>query len=539
MEIPFTETDNLIVYFNQDHPGTDPAAIGPNGPIPGSATKFGNCTGCAGYNRASTSFKHLGPRLGFAYKINDKTVLQGGFAIAILNGGAYEYGTNKVAVNYGNLLTGQYNRASSSSYTSAPGSWDTNLIPPTTPTPFSPGLGGGNQINSFSKNDGYAPYSQQWNLNVQRELPYNMLMTAAIVGNRVIHLPSQNNRIDQMDPVFDAKYGNVQSSCLPAGNSVLADNFAPYDKVNNPGGCAAADGFTLPYSTFVNDFGASSTVAQSLVPYPQYNYIMNNFEAKGTDYYQSFQVEVDKRFSNGLAFLAGYTLSHLLSNADSGFSSFANGGINKYNQKPEYVVSNADEPQTLKISGTYELPIGPHKRFLSNHGVAAQILGGWQVGWITDYEAGTPFGVFENGSPFPNGFNRPDRNSAVSLHADYSKQKAFFTQQGGQGTGPQIFNKAAFTPTPNQYVIGDALRNYGSLRNTPYYNENINARKHFYVGERFQAILTVDYFNALNRTQFGSGVDTNVNDGNFGTANGGTGNGQINRQGQVKLEVSF
>ena len=48
--------------------------------------------------------------------------------------------------------------------------------------------------------DGYAPYSQQWNLNVQRELPYNMLIQAAWVGNRVIHLPSQNNRIDQMNP---------------------------------------------------------------------------------------------------------------------------------------------------------------------------------------------------------------------------------------------------------------------------------------------------------------------------------------------------
>lgn len=530
IEVPFTETDNLIVYFNQDNPGTDPAAIGPNGPIAGSATKFGNCTGCAGYDRADISYKHFGPRLGFAYEVNRKTVVQGGFDIAILNGGAYEYGTNKVAVNYGNLLTGQFHRASSSTYVSAPGSWDTNFIPATTPVPFSPGLGGGNQIDSFSRYDGYAPYSQQWNLQVQRELPYNMLLTAAYVANRVIHLPSQNNRIDQMDPAFDAQYGNVLSTCPSnAGNSVLSDSFQ--------NGCAQADGFTLPYSTFVNDFGGSATVAQSLVPYPQYNYIFNNFEAKGTDAYNSLQVEVDKRFSSGLSFLIGYTLSHLVSNADSGFSSFANGGINKYNQKPEYVVSNADEPQTLKISGTYELPIGPGKKFVNNHKLG-NVVGGWQLGWILDYEAGTPFGVGENGTPFPNGFNRPDRNSSVSLHTDYSKQKAFMIA-GAQGTGPQVFNPAAFTPTPTQYVIGNALRNYGALRNTPYYNESLNARKHFYMGDRFQAILQVDYFNALNRTQFTDGVDTNANDGTFGTANGGTNNGQSNRQGQVKLEVTF
>jgi hypothetical protein len=538
IQVPFTETDNLIVYFNQDHPGTDPAAIGPNGPIAGSATKFGSCTGCAGYDRADIHWGHFGPRFGLAYKVSNKMVVQGGFAIAFLNGGAYEYGTNKVAVNYGNLLTGQYHRASSTTFTSAPGSWDTNAIPATTAVPFSTGLGGGNQIDSFSKNDGYAPYSQQWNVNVQRELPYNMLFTGAWVGNRVIHLPSQLNRIDQMDPALDAKYGNVMSSCNP-GTSVLADNFAPYDPKTNPSGCAAADGFSQPYSTFVNDFGASSSVAQSLVPYPQYNYIFNNFEAKGTDFYNSLQLEVDKRFSNGLSFLAGYTLSRLMANANSGFSSFSNGGINKYNQKPEYSIDNNDEPQTLKISGTYELPIGPKKQFLNNHGVTGQILGGWQVSWILDYEHGTPFGVGENGSPFPNGFNRPNRNPSVSLStASYNRVRDYFTKQGGTGNGPSMYNTAAFTPTATQYVIGDAARNYGGLRGPAYLNENLNARKHFYLGERFQAVLQVDYFNALNRTQFNGGTDNNANDGTFSQYTS-TSNGQINRQGQLKLEITF
>jgi len=361
-----------------------------------------------------------------------------------------------------------------------------------------------------------------------------------LVGNRVIHLPSQNNRIDQMDPAYDAQYGNVISACQTAqghpGNSVLTDTFATVAQGGN--GCAQADGFVAPYSTFVNDFGGSSTVAQSLVPYPQYNYIFNNFEGKGTNYYQSLQLEVDKRFSDGLSFLAGYTLSRLMSNSNSGFSSFTSGGINKYNQKPEYTIDNNDEPQTLKISGTYELPIGPKKKFFANHGVTGQLLGGWQVGWVLDYEAGTANGVGENGSPFPNGFERPDRVSSVSLStANYSRVRDYFTKQGGTGTGPSLYNPAAFTPTATQYVIGDAARVYGGLRNSAFYNENINARKHFYLGERFQAVLQVDYFNALNRTQFG-GPDNNVSDGTF-TQDTSTGSGNINRQGQVKLEVTF
>jgi len=50
---------------------------------------------------------------------------------------------------------------------------------------------------------------------------------------------------------------------------------------------------------------------------------------------------------------------------------------------PEFTISNADEPQTLKASGTYELPIGPGKKYVNNH-LLENLVGGWQVGWILD-----------------------------------------------------------------------------------------------------------------------------------------------------------
>jgi len=511
IEVPFTEQHNLIVFFNPDNPGSSPAFDN----IPGAATQFGNCTGCAGFTRADVHWGHLGPRLGFAYKLSNKMVLQAGFDVAFLDGGAYEYGTNKVAVNYGNLLVGSFTRNSTGSYTSAYGSWDTNIMPNPTATPFNSGLGAGNQIDAFSRKDGYTPYSQQWNVNLQRELPWNTFMTAAWVGNRVIHLPSQLNRIDQMDPKYDAQYG-----------SQLADVFQP--------GQTSLDGVPLPYTNFVNDFAGSATVAQALVPYPQYSYIFNNFEGFGTTYYEGAQIEVEKRFSNGLAFLAGYTLSRLWDNTSSGFSSFTAGGINKYNQKPEWAVSNSDEPQTLKVSGTYELPIGPGKQYLNNH-TTGNIVGGWQVGWILDYESGTANGVYENGSPFPNGFNRPDRNPGVSLGtASYSRVRDFFLGKIGSA---QMYDPSAFTLTPTQYVIGDAQRNYSALRNPAYLMEDFNAKKHFYMGERFQGILSVDYFNAFNRTQF-NGPDNNASDGTFGQVTS-QGSNISNRQGQVSFRLQF
>jgi hypothetical protein len=511
IQAPFTENHNFIVFFNQDNPGKFPS-----GGIPGAATKFGNCTGCAGVSRGEFHYGHVGPRFGFAYQLSRKMVLQAGFDVAFLNGGAYEYGTNKVAVNDGNLLTGSYTRNSTGSFTSAFGSWDTNQIPAVSPTPFSPGLGAGNQIEAFSpKRDGYAPYSQQWNVNLQRELPYNMFITAAWVGNRIIHLPSQLNRIDQMDPKFDAQYG-----------SMLADTFQP--------GQTSVDGVPLPYPNYVADFGGSATVAQALVPYPQYSYIFNNFEGYGTTYYEAGQIEIEKRFTDGLSFLAGYTLSHLMDNTSSGFSSFTAGGINKYDQSPEWAVSNADEPQTLKVSGTYMLPIGPGKKFVNNHKMG-NIVGGWQVAWILDYESGTVNGPGENGSPFPNGFERPDRNSSVSLStASYKRARDYFL---GKAAAAQMFNPAAFTPTPSQYVIGTAKRNYGGMRNAPLALENLNAKKNFYLGERVTAILSVDYFNAFNRTQF-NGPDNNISDGTFGQVTS-QGSNISNRQGQVSFRIEF
>lgn len=510
IQVPFTEVNNRVVFLNPTE--ANPAA----GNLPGAATQLGSCAGCAGWDRADIHWGHIGPRLGFAYQLNNKTVLQAGFAIAFLNGGAYEYGTNKVAVNYGNLLVGSFTRNNTGTNQSAYGSWDKNILPNPSPKPLSPALGVGTQINALNKTkDGYAPYSQQWNVNVQRELPWNTFMTVAWVGNRVIHLPSQNNRIGQLDTRKYLKLG-------------------PDLNLNFSDGSAQAKGYSLPYPNFVNDFGGSATVGQALGPYPQYSYIFNNFEGFGTTYYQSLQVQAEKRFTNGLSFLAGWTLSRQYDNTSSGFGSFTSGGIDKYNQKPEWAISNSDEPNTVKISGTYELPIGPGKKYFSNKGVTGQILGGWQVGWITDWEAGTANGVYENGTPFPNGFNRPNRTSAKLSTASYNVARDYFL---GKRSSAQIWQQDAFAATPTQWVLGDAKRNYGELRSPAYYMENANVRKHFFFGERFQGILQVDYFNLFNRTQF-NGPDNNQSDGTFGQVTG-QGSNISNRQGQVSFRVEF
>src|SRR6202035_274610 len=155
---------NQIVFFDSKIP--NPAAGG----LPGAVTQFGNCSGCAGFDRAYIRWNHFSPRIGASYALNNKTVLQAGFSWNYLDGGAYEYGTSKVAVNYANLLTGSFHRNSTGSTTPGFGSWDSNILPDPALTPFSPSLGIGQQINAFSANDGIAPYVLAWNIGIQREL---------------------------------------------------------------------------------------------------------------------------------------------------------------------------------------------------------------------------------------------------------------------------------------------------------------------------------------------------------------------------------
>jgi hypothetical protein len=122
--------------------------------------------------------------------------------------------------------------------------------------------------------------------------------------------------------------------------------------------------------------------------------------------------------------------------------------------------------------------------------------------------------------------------------ASYSRVADYFS---GKIAAAQIFNLGSFAATPSQYVLGNAQRNYNQLRFPANYNEDVNVRKHFFFGERFQGILQVDYFNVFNRTIF-QNPDTNISDGTFGQVTGQGNNSQIgpkNRQGQVSFRIEF
>ncbi|MGH9613686.1 MAG: hypothetical protein ACRD4P_11455, partial [Bryobacteraceae bacterium] len=242
--------------------------------------------------------------------------------------------------------------------------------------------------------------------------------------------------------------------------------------------------------------------------------------------YNAMQLSLEKRYTSGLSFLVSYTLSRMMSNTNSGFTSFASRSLNKDNQKSEWSIDNNDQPQVLNIAATYELPIGPGKEFLNKHNVASAILGGWQISPLLTYASGTPLQVTVAGDPLGNGTsNRPNLVNGQPLQHSYNNVYS----------GTQVLNPAAFSD-PGVWAIGNEPRYVGGMRNHAGLNENVALAKSFPIGEHVKATLEMEYFNLFNRVVFG-GPNTNLDDPNFGLVIRSQANTQ--RQGQAHFTVSF
>jgi hypothetical protein len=509
--VPFTENNNNIIYVNRTEP--NPGA----GNIPGAATKFGNCAGCAGVTRADVHGRNFQPRLGFAYKLNNKTVIRSGFYLTFLDGGAYEYGTAQSASFMSDLLDGEFLRASTGSSVPGYGSWDTNPLPEPQPAPFNPSIGNAGVIFDFPvKRVGAAPYNAAWNFGVQRELPWNMFLTASYVGNRTNHLPTTLSLSNQPVPSV-LQYGSLLGELVTSPDAVAA-------------------GIKIPYPEFPAQFGASATVEQALTPFPQFGGYFPVYELNGTALYDAAQVQAEKRFSNGLSYLASLTMGRLTANTAIGSAPFSPNGLNAFNTRPEYVPSYLDQMYNQKVATTYELPIGEEKKFLNSRGVLSKIVGGWKVSAILTYAGGTPMGASNGYNPLlVNGFDRPDIVPGVKLQTfSYNLSKPYLL--GGTTAPPVQITTNAFSNT-GPWQIGDSRRAYAALRTPPLRVENFDLIKNFEISHHVRAVVRLDYFNAFNRTQL-QAPDMNSLDSTFGEITNLS--SQIsNRQGQATFRLEF
>jgi len=485
---------NYGIRYDVDLPASEAfdrfSAVDPNlanpgaGNIPGAYTYFGSGAGRNGRKRPQDIYGGaFGPRVGFAYSINDKTVLRSGYGIF------YEPLKEGSFADQDGL--GFFNKQTISPTNGGPIQIDkgvTRIFPdfgPLTPD----GQNGSNGVILVPKNSGRPADIQSWNVDVQRQVTANLILSVAYVGSKGTHLPALNVIPNQVNPSFlslgDDLSANV--TCLIAGSC------------HN----ALAAGIKVPYAGF------KGGVNQALRPFPQYgdfNQEDNSFtpDRTGNSTYNAMQMSLDKRFAQGLSFLVSYTISKNITDADSsgpGVSGFSGTnefiGQNSYDRRAEKAVSQLDTPQSLVASFFYELPVGHGKTYLNQNAAANLVVGGWNVSAILSYKSGNPTEVYG-----PCGGTAGDVLFAGCHFTGAARVNVIpgvrQTNSGSPAT-TSFWNAAAFAQ-PAPFTFGNEPRSLASARFNTGKNEDVTlGKKTQLFGERMTVDFRAEFFNIFNR----------------------------------------
>jgi len=453
---------------------------------------------------ADTRYILAQPRIGFAYQINGKTVLHGGYGMYIsIDGSSNGNGFGSLADGFNaNVVTNTVDNGIT------PAMLVENGYPTFTPPPFI-----SSTFDNFSgttwtqKSSGLPGHINDYTLSVQRELPAGFLLDLSYVGNVGDHLGSRLQNPKQLPIAYVAKYG---ASTLQSA-------------LNSPAGIAS--GVPEPFPNFSQDLGSAATVAQALRMYPQYTGITVVKENLGHSTYNSLQARLQRQFRNGFSLLTSFTYAKQRTNAEDEIGQFNDGPQDTYSRQGEYSNALTQPPLTLAISYNYDLPFGYKRRFL-NHGIAASLLGGWGVSGIHHYQSGTT--MFEtsitNTLPIGSSILRPNYVPGQPLKAHWSGK---FNPHTDLYINPQAFS------VPEPGTFGNVPRNL-PLRSFGYYNEDLGARKDFHLWESMKLQFRTDWFNAFNRTSFET-IFTGTN--NPTVPNSGF--GSIGNQGNQPRTIEF
>ncbi len=492
------------IFFPRRERFNDMSGFDPTLPNPGAGDRLGAIaflgSGPGRNGRTSfadTDFKNFGPRFGLAYAFDNNTVLRAGYGVYYASGNATTGLRSSQSFSFG------FNASPSFSSTDlgvTPAfNWD-NGFPQDFPRPpfIDPTVANGSAVNMIGRGDGRPPYFQDWSFGIQRQLPNELLVEAAYVGNKGTRLGTGLMSLNQVDPRY-LSLGDLLSQSITSAGARDANIDLPYE------------GFT-------------GSVAQALRPYPQYQGINNNSNPNGNSTYHSLQVKAEKRMTHGFSYLAAYTWSKVLTDGNIAAGG-GPAGMTYYNRRLEKSLSSDYRPQSLSLSLLWDLPFGAGKPFLNQGSVVTKLVGGWTFTAIHRYEAGGPIGVSVRNTLPLFGGQRPDAVAGVNRKASFGKFDP---------AKDLYLNPAAFG-VPEPFTFGDAARYYEDLRSFAFYDESWGLVKRTALTEHVNLTFRAEFFNVLNRVVLGAPA-SNISDLNYGRVSS-----QANtpRQGQLALRIDF
>jgi carboxypeptidase family protein/TonB-dependent receptor-like protein len=468
LDTPRTERYNRMNFFDPDAPSPLASKV-PQFPNLKGGVRF---VGVDGNSRSqySTDTNNLAPRLGLAYQFDQKTVIRAGYSHIFgpsnqaAQGTVGPFGfrieypwqtTNDNGVTPFNLLRNPYPLG----FRALPGAADGLLTQ------------AGANLQSVLQ-DTITPWSQQWNLNIQRELPWQMSMEVAYVGTRGLQL-SRNGEdglsLNQLDPQY-----------LSLGSALN-------QPVDNPF-----------FGLGTGGFFASRQISrgQLLRPYPQFTDIIPLYSSGASSNYHALQVSFSKRLSRGILIDGNYTWAK---NIEEGLTH-----QDSYNIRGDRGLATIDIAHRFVISYLYELPFGKGRKFGSNApGLLDAIIGGWQFNGITNFQSGTPLTITANNTAgLFNPLTRPNTNGKdprLGGKVDERLNKYFDTSVYSQ---PAAFTFGNVGPTVN--IRNDGVRSF-----------DLSLFKQFAPTEKMRVQFRVEALNAFNTPRFGSPT-TSVTSNTFG-----------------------
>ena len=420
------------------------------------------------------NWKNFAPRLGVTYQITPKTVIRAGY------GWSYQLGTfgslfgHNVTQNLPVLANQQFVRPNnfSSAFSLAQGP-----NAPTFPTPdangdfpLPPGINGKARPLTV-----IMPRVMQYNVTIQHQLTKDLSISGGYVGNVGRHV------------FWGGTAFNVNEAAFVPG---------------------------VPDSNLRKPFYAKYGWDQGIDFYCNCD----------TNQYNSFQMQVEKRFSYGLTFTSNYTYQKAYANNGDSFSFL-------YNRKLSWGEEDNITHHQFVFAPTWEVPFGRGRKWGSQVSRPVDyILGGWNISGITTVYSGRPFTPYIGNTP--SGAVRPNAGPAdrpnIGSGSPYSGAKGGRDQWFAGGlTG-------AFTLAPDN-TFGNFP--YNGLRGPSFYNQDLAVAKAFQLTEQFKFSLRGEAFNAWNHTNLGD-PNNNITDPSVGRISGIAPSYQMRRL-QFALRLDF